>query len=83
MTPALTLKDLRAGDFIELYGDPEFRAMLRDEFDIYPENDTFVYDEDDYDPTPFSFVSKVWREDPSGNYILIFNRPSHDAHEEH
>jgi len=69
----MDVRDLKYGDLVELWKSVDFRYVLSDEFDINVEENTFVADEDD-DYTPFSFISKIWREDQNGNYILIFDR---------
>ena len=69
----MTIKDLQCGDIIELYDDFNFRTVLTDEFDIDIISNTFVKDEDD-SYTSFDFITKIWREDENGNYILIYNK---------
>ena len=66
----MTVKDLKCGDLIELYGGSNFRLILEDEFDIYEDTNQFVVNEDSsrYD---FNSITKIWREDENGNYILI------------
>ena len=66
----MTVKDLKCGDLIELYDDSNFRVVLEDEFDIYEDTNQFVVNEDSskYD---FNSITKIWREDKNGNYILI------------
>lgn len=66
----MTVKDLKCGDLIELCGDSNFRLVLEDEFDIYEDTNQFVTNEDSprYD---FNSITKIWREDKNGNYILI------------
>ena len=69
----MTVKDLKCGDLIELYGDLNFRVVLEDEFDIYEDTNQFVVNEDSsrYD---FNNITKIWREDENGNYILIMRQ---------
>lgn len=69
----MTVKDLKCDDLIELYGDSNFRSSLTDEFDFNIKDNTFVRDEDDA-YIPFDYISKVWREDDKGNYILIYTK---------
>ena len=53
--------------------DSEFRSSLTDEFDFNIKDNTFVRDEDDA-YMPFDYISKIWREDDKGNYILIYTK---------
>ena len=73
----MTIKDLKYGDLIELYGDSNFRVVLEDEFDIYEDTNQFVVNEDSlrYD---FNSITKIWREDENGNYILIMRQKNND-----
>ena len=66
----MTIKDLKCGDLIELYGDSNFRLILEDEVEIYEDTKQFVVNEESsrYD---FNSITKIWREDKEGNYILI------------
>lgn len=66
----MTIKDLKCRDLIELYDDSNFRVVLEDEFEIYEDTNQFVVNEDSsrYD---FNSITKIWREDKDGNYILI------------
>lgn len=68
----MNVKDLQYKDIVELFNDPNFRIVLTDEFDIDEENNSFVPDEDSNYIT-FRCISKIWREDPSGNYQIIYN----------
>lgn len=67
----MTVKDLKCGDLIELYGDSNFRLILEDEFDIYEDINHFVVNEDSF-RYDFNSITKIWREDKDGNYILIY-----------
>ena len=69
----MTVKDLKCYDIIELYDNREFTYILNDEFDVNIKDNTFVKDEDD-NYKSFDFISKVWREDDRGNYILIYKK---------
>ena len=69
----MTIKDLKCGDLIELYGNSDFRIVLEDEFDICAADNTFVCNEDD-EWNDFNFVTKIWRENENGDYILIFDK---------
>ena len=69
----MTIKDLKCGDLIELYGNSDFRRILEDEFDICAADNTFVCNEDD-EWNDFNFVTKIWRENKKGDYILIFDK---------
>ena len=66
----MTVKDLKCGDLIELYGDSNFRLILEDEFDIYEDTNQFVVNEDSF-RYDFKAITKIWREDKNGNYILM------------
>ena len=70
----MNVKDFQCRDLIELFWDEDFRKVLSDEFDIDEVNNLFVADEDDTYYYSFNAVSKVWREDENGNYILIYNK---------
>jgi hypothetical protein len=74
----MTVKDLKTDDLIELFGDSNFRRSLTDEFDINIKEETFVFDEDS-DYIHFRYISKIWREDGAGNYILIYVRKKEGA----
>ena len=74
----MTVKDLQCADIIELYDDFNFRTVLTDEFDIDIKNNTFVKDEDD-DYTSFDFITKIWRENEKGDYILIFDKKKEET----
>lgn len=69
----MTVKDLKCYDIIELYDNREFTYILNDEFDIDIKNNTFVKDED-ANYTSFNYITKIWREDNKGNYILIYKK---------
>ena len=64
----MTVKDLKYGDLIELYGDSNFRIVLEDEFNIYENTNQFVISEDSF-RYDFNSITKIWREDKDGNYI--------------
>ena len=69
----MTIKDLKCRDLIELYGDSNFRLILEDEFDIYEDTNQFVVNEDSF-RYAFNSITKIWREDENGNYILIMRK---------
>lgn len=69
----MTVKDLKYKDIVELWGDENFRVVLQDEFDIYEDTNEFVTSEDS-DYYSFNMITKIWREDKNGNYILIYKR---------
>ena len=69
----MTVKDLKYKDIVELWGDENFRVVLQDEFDIYEDTNEFVTSEDS-DYYTFNMITKIWREDKNGNYILIYKR---------
>jgi len=69
----MTVKDLKYKDIVELWGDENFRVVLQDEFDINEEENTFVTSEDS-DYYTFDMITKIWREDEDGNYILIYKK---------
>ncbi len=66
----MDIKDLKCGDLIELYNDSNFRLILEDEFDIYEDTNQFIVNEDSF-KYDFNAITKIWREDKNGNYILI------------
>ena len=70
----MNVKDLKCGDLVELFNDSNFREILTDEFDINEQENRFVTSEDDSYYYSFDNISKIWREDENGNYILIFTR---------
>ena len=69
----MTVKDLKYKDIVELWGDENFRVVLQDEFDTYKETNEFVTSEDS-DYYTFDMITKIWREDDKGNYILIYKK---------
>ena len=71
----MTVKDLKYKDIVELWGDENFRVVLQDEFDTYEDTNEFVTDEDS-DYYTFDMITKIWREDDKGNYILIYKKDS-------
>jgi len=69
----MTVKDLRCEDIVELFWQRDFTYVLTDEFDVDTKHNTFVKDEDD-SYTSFDCITKIWREDENGNYILIYKK---------
>lgn len=69
----MTVKDLKYKDIVELWGDENFRVVLQDEFDTYENTNEFVTSEDS-DYYTFDMITKIWREDKNGNYILIYKK---------
>lgn len=69
----MTVKDLKYKDIVELWGDENFRIVLQDEYDTYEETNEFVTSEDS-DYYTFDMITKIWREDDKGNYILIYKK---------
>lgn len=69
----MTVKDLKYKDIVELWGDENFRVVLQDEYDTYEETNEFVTSEDS-DYYTFDMITKIWREDANGNYILIYKK---------
>ena len=67
----MTIKDLKYGDIVELWRDNDFRMVLSDEFDIDTIDNTFTPNEDAI-YYKFESISKVWRENENGDYILIY-----------
>ena len=69
-----SVKDLRMEDIVEFYNDAEFRYVLTDEWGITDEEkQEFVTDEDS-SYYSFNEVTKVWRQNKCGDYVLIFAR---------
>lgn len=69
----MTVKDLKYKDIVELWGDKNFRVVLQDEYDTYEDTNEFVTSEDS-DYFTFDMITKIWREDENGNYILIYTK---------
>ncbi len=69
----MTVKDLKYKDIIELWYDANFRVVLSDEFCAYEDENKFVTDEDS-DYHDFNEITRIWREDKNGNYILIYTQ---------
>lgn len=69
----MTVKDLKYKDIVELWGDENFRVVLQDEYDTYEDTNEFVTSEDSGYYT-FDMITKIWREDKNGNYILIYKK---------
>lgn len=69
----MTVKDLKYGDIVELWWDNDFRMVLSDEFDTDATNDIFLANEDS-EWEDFKSISKVWRENENGDYILIYKK---------
>ena len=67
------VKDLKYKDIVELWGDENFRIVLQDEYDTYEDTNEFVTSEDS-DYYTFDMITKIWREDDKGNYILIYKK---------
>ena len=70
----MNVGDLKCGDLIELFWDINSRKVLSDEFDYDVEQNLFLTDEDDTYYYSFDSISKIWREDAEGNYVLIYNK---------
>lgn len=69
-----SVEDLRVEDIVEFYDDAEFRYVLSDEWGVTDEKkQEFVTDEDS-NYYSFNEITKVWRQNKYGDYILIFIR---------
>ena len=70
----MTVKDLKYKDIVELWGDENFRIVLQDEYDTNEDTNEFVTSEDDCGYYTFDMITKIWREDEKGNYMLIYKK---------
>ena len=58
---------------IEFYNNKDFRFVLNDEYMIDDDNKLYVT-EDDCSGFEIKFLTKIWKEDENGNYILVWKK---------
>lgn len=61
-------------DIIELYGEGYMRIICDDECEVIEENERQVIHPNEDEEYDLKAVTKVWRENKNGDYILIWHK---------
>lgn len=61
-------------DIIELYGEEYMRTVCDDECEVIDENERQVIHPNEDEEYDLNDVTKVWRENKNGDYILIWHK---------
>ena len=61
-------------DIIELYGEEYMRTVCDDECEVIDENERQVIHPNEDEEYDLNAVTKVWRENKNGDYILIWHK---------
>ena len=69
------LKFLNPYIIVEFRNNEDLRFILNDEYMIDDDNRLYV-DEEDASGIEIKFLTKIWKEDENGNYILVWKKES-------